>query len=230
MVQVRPPQFQSAERGPAVDIRVAAFSVIGKELRVAETLADGEWRLPRAFPAVAGSLDTHARALLEDDLGIPARYLEQLYTLSVETARGWTVVVSYLALVDNMGTRQSNATVRWTTIGSASTDETDAMVLQYAITRLRAKVGYTTVALKLIPEPFTLRDVQVVYEAILGHPLDKRNFRRRLTAANVLQPSGGQRREGSHRPALLYTARNRDDQEAYLTPTWSDARPAGESG
>lgn len=211
----------NAHRAPAVDVRVAVFSVNDGALQIAEMHAGDEWSLPRTVPAVAGSLDAHARRLITEELAIPIRYLEQLYTLSVETGRGWTVVVSYLALVDRPPVQVR--AIRWTDVDKVDLDETDRMVLDYAVTRLRAKVGYTTIAFRLIPAPFTLSDVQSTYEAILDRPLDKRNFRRRLSAAAVLVSTGEKRRDGSHRPAVLYTARIGDDQEAYLTPSWSQS-------
>jgi 8-oxo-dGTP diphosphatase len=86
-----------------------------------------------------------------------------------------------------------------------------AEILQYALTRLRYKLEYTAVGFELLPEVFTLSELQSAYEIVLGEELDKRNFRRKILAAGVIQPSGGYR-TGEGRPARLY--RYRDDAVA----------------
>jgi hypothetical protein len=71
------------------------------------------------------------------------------------------------------------------------------------LTRLRAKTAYAPVAFQLLPDAFTLSDLQAVYEAILGEPLDARNFRRDVLAAGVVAPPERSRTEGRGRPARL---------------------------
>ena len=83
-------------------------------------------------------------------------------------------------------------------------------VVEYAIRRLRAKLDYTNVAYSLLPRTFTLSELQQVYEAILDHPLDKRNFRRRMLSLGIIKAAGGTRMEGAHRPAQLYTFTKRE--------------------
>src|SRR5256885_582813 len=57
---------------------------------------------------------------------------------------------------------------------------------------------------ELLPAAFTLSELQALAEAILGRGLDRRNFRRKVLEAGVVEPTGGSRREGAHRPAALY--------------------------
>jgi hypothetical protein len=61
----------------------------------------------------------------------------------------------------------------------------------------------------------------MVFEVVLGHEVDKRNFRRRIHAAGVLEATGDTRREGRHRPARLYRFRASHDAGAYLVPGWT---------
>jgi 8-oxo-dGTP diphosphatase len=76
-------------------------------------------------------------------------------------------------------------------------------ILNYALERLRNKLEYTTVGFQLLPEKFTLTELQAVYEAILGKKLDKRNFRRKMSVLKILKPLTEYRR-GGQRPAQLY--------------------------
>jgi 8-oxo-dGTP diphosphatase len=87
--------------------------------------------------------------------------------------------------------------------------------------RIRAKLGYTNIALHLLAPSFTLTNLQGVYEQVLGRSLDKRNFRRRMIASGMLARTGVFQREGSHRPAELYRFASDPDQSTYLTPPWA---------
>ena len=55
-----------------------------------------------------------------------------------------------------------------------------------------------------MPERFTLSELQQVYELILGEPLDKRNFRKRILSLGLVRETGKERKAGAHRPAKLY--------------------------
>ncbi|MER3486816.1 MAG: NUDIX hydrolase, partial [Chloroflexota bacterium] len=89
--------------------------------------------------------------------------------------------------------------------------ETDRKVIDYALMRLRAKIGYTNIAFHLLKDTFTLTELQKAYETILGRRLDKRNFRRRVIASGILEATPNKRRDGSHRPAALYRFRAEHD-------------------
>lgn len=79
-----------------------------------------------------------------------------------------------------------------------------SVILEYALTRLRYKLEYTTVGFQLLPDEFTLSELQYAYELILGEELDKRNFRRKILSAEVLEDTGRKKREGEGRPAQLF--------------------------
>jgi 8-oxo-dGTP diphosphatase len=76
-----------------------------------------------------------------------------------------------------------------------------ARILNYALERLRNKLEYTTVGFQLLPEKFTLTELQEVYETILGKQLDKRNFRRKLSLLKILKPLPEYRRGGNDQPS-----------------------------
>jgi 8-oxo-dGTP diphosphatase len=82
-------------------------------------------------------------------------------------------------------------------------------ILDMAHERLRAKLDYSTIAFQFMPKSFTLSELQHVYEVILREPVDKRNFRKRILALDLIEETGKQKRDGAHRPAALYRVRNR---------------------
>jgi 8-oxo-dGTP diphosphatase len=84
------------------------------------------------------------------------------------------------------------------------------VIVATALARLRGKLESTTLAFELLPEEFTLTEAQRVYEAILGRPIDKVTFRRRLTQLELVEETPRMRR-GAHRPARLYRAAPRDN-------------------
>jgi 8-oxo-dGTP diphosphatase len=225
-VTQRPPKSDGAqpppECEPKVDLRVVLLTVAGSALYIAVAERDGHPALPRGVPVVGESLDETARQLTRSAAGLDAQYLEQLYTVSVVDQRQHAIVVSYLALIGSGSTPPSARGMVWTaTSASGGLSDVDRMVADYALVRLRAKLGYTNIAFYLMPATFTLTELQTTYEAVLGQQLDKRNFRRRITASGILEATEEKRREGSHRPAAVYRFSPEHDHATYLTPTWT---------
>jgi 8-oxo-dGTP diphosphatase len=211
------------DRPLAIDIRVVLFTVADGSLLIALQEATGAWQLPRGLPAPGEPLDVAARRIISETTALHEQYLEQLYTLSIGERPSWTVIVSYIALICSAQRPTATSGGEWHDIAAlpALTDA-DRMVIDYALVRLRAKLGYTNVAFHLLPETFTLTELQNAYETILGRRLDKRNFRRRVIASGILEATQAKRRDGSHRPAALYRFRAEHDPADYLTPRWAE--------
>ena len=134
--------------------------------------------------------------------------LEQLYTFDRLGNGRAGITATYFALVNHDDTRlreDLDWQPSWHPVRAlprlAFENE---RVVRYAEERLRNKLEYTNVAYSLLPEEFTLTEMQGVYEAILGRTIDKRNFRRRVVGLGLVQATGGFRKEGAHRPARLY--------------------------
>jgi 8-oxo-dGTP diphosphatase len=208
---------------PRVDVRVVLFTICNGRLLIALQERGSCRALPRRVLTFDESLDMAGSRVLADDIGIAEQYQEQLYSISHHSEGDWTVTVTYLALALKDTANRAADSVVWF---SASTPPTlsavDRMIVDYALLRLQAKLGYTTIAFHLLPPIFTLSEVQTVYEAVLDREVDKRNFRRRIHAAGLLEGTGELRREGSHRPARLYRLRTAHDAESYLTPAWAN--------
>ena len=209
-----------------VDIRIVLFTVFDGHFRLAIVERGGEDHLPRDWPTAGEPLDAGAARIIQQQLGIQERYLEQLYTLNTGNSGKWTVVVAYMALVALENHADLSIGVTWRDVNDPEIDRaTDRRVIEYALVRLRAKLSYTTIAFHLLPARFTLGELQHVYEAILDRRLDKRNFRRRMIASGALVQTAGKRRDGSHRPAVLYEFLPPHDSEQFLTPAWVDGPP-----
>ncbi len=168
------------------------------------------WTLPGAEVPAATTLEGAALAALADQSGIRGAALEQLYTFDREA--GEAVSVAYLCLVPaerhRLAPGPGVVQVRWFPMDDPpALAEGDAQVLEYGRSRLRAKAAYAPIALQLLPDTFTLGELQIAYEAVLGHALDTRNFRRDLLAAGVVEPVGRSRADGPGRPAELYRSR-----------------------
>jgi 8-oxo-dGTP diphosphatase len=209
---------------PRVDVRMVLFSVSEGTLWVALEAEEGEFGLPLGTPRRDEALDAAAARILADKMGVEERYLEQLYTVSQGNTQSWTVTIAYLGLALGGVEGPPPSTATWfAATGLPQMNSFDRRIVEYALLRLRAKLGYTTIAFHLLPRSFSLSELQQVYESVLDRPLDKRNFRRRIQAVSFLEPTGTTRRDGSHRPARLYQFRAAHDAETYLTPAWEES-------
>lgn len=190
-----------------VRVEVAVFTVRQGRLQVLLGRGPGgTWSLPSSGAGMEASLDGSAANAMDDAAGLRGITAEQLYTFD----RGEEeVAVAYLALIDagrhplSPGTQV--AEVQWFAHDDlpALTDGQDAVVA-YGLSRLRAKTSYAPVAVNLLPNLFSLGEMQEVYEVLLGRTLDARNFRRDVLHAGVVEESGERRAEGRGRPARLY--------------------------
>lgn len=175
-----------------------------------ESLA-GLWALPGGLIQDAETLDAAAVRILEEETGLTDVYLEQLYTFGRPDRDpfGRVISVAYFALIPagkgELRTSSKYAGVRWwkfSRLPKLAYDHNE--IAAYAKKRLAWKLEYTNVAWSLLPPKFTLSELQAVYESVLGHALDKRNFRKKILALNLIQPVGETVLRGAHRPAMLY--------------------------
>lgn len=209
-----------------VPLRLGAGDV---EVAVLENPSGGA-ELIKDIPHPDESLDVAARRIVRERLGDEGNYLEQLYTFNRLGQAEGDVVVGHISLFRRQCGQRERDDVTWRSIrGVGFQDDFDHLVVDYAQIRLRAKLGYTNIAFHLMPEAFTLTELQQAYERVLDHSVDKRNFRRRMTAAGVLDHINRTRRDGSHRPAALYRFVAQDDHAAYLTPSWAAQRGTTET-
>ncbi|MFC0674905.1 NUDIX hydrolase [Brachybacterium hainanense] len=171
----------------------------------------GTWALPGGPLASDEGLAASAARNLRETTNLTPGYLEQLYAFGsldrAPTAAERTVSVVYWALVRAAEAEAGRETlnVRWFVADELPPLAFDhALIVEYALWRLRNKVEYSRIAAAFLGETFTLAELRGVHEAVLQRPLDPANFRRQVEASGRLVPTGEYRTGGRHRPAQLY--------------------------
>jgi 8-oxo-dGTP diphosphatase len=172
---------------------------------------EGKWALPGGFVGVGETLEAAARRELEEETGLKLAYLEQLYTFGAleRDPRERVVTVAYFALVKLFDHKVQAATdaadAAW-----FATDDLPPLafdhqdILRVARERLRSKVRYEPLGFELLPRKFTLTQLQRLYEVVLERELDKRNFRKKVLALDILEELDEVERDVAHRAARLY--------------------------
>ena len=208
---------------PRVAVDVSIFTLRDDALKVllvkrGNSPYAGMWAIPGGAVGLEEPLEAAAGRKLEEATGLTDVFLEQLFTFGQpgRDPRQRVITVAYYAVVPAAyvvpGTSDDADLVRWWPIDGLPPLAFDhAEILSYALTRLRYKLEYTAVGFELLPQSFTLSELQAAYEIVLGEELDKRNFRRKILSADVIEATGGYRM-GEGRPAQLF--RYREDAVA----------------
>ena len=205
----------------------AIWTLLGRR---ADHPAKGLWALPGGFVEIDESLNDAAARVLREKADLDGVFMEQLFTFGApdRDPRTRVISVAYYALVDPatlLGAvarvddgRLCVATidVPWTgeaggPVSAANERGTNlelafdhADILGAAMKRIRGKLDYTPIGFELLPRAFSLRDLRLVHEAILGRPLNKDSFRRRVLDQGLVVATGERADGVGHRPPELY--------------------------
>jgi 8-oxo-dGTP diphosphatase len=180
----------------------------------------GRWALPGGFVDIVRDADllACARRKLLEKTAVASPYLEQLGSWggARRDPRGWSATHVYFALIaappEPSAGADNAAQVGWFPVDALPGRRALAFdhgdILRAAIERLRNKVEYTSLPAFLLPEPFTLPQLQKMYEIVLGRAVDKSGFRTRMLAMDFLDEAGYQSGPAK-RPAMGYRLRVR---------------------
>lgn len=201
-----------------VSIDPVIFSLIDEKLHILLLNRDKEpfknsWMLPGGAvnKDIDNSLEDAVNRVLSNKTGVKINYSEQLVSIGGDIdPRGWTVSISYIALVSE---QKLTNNAKWVALDDLSNYyfgfKHHLDIIEKAIDRLSNKVNYSTLPIYLLGDNFTLPQLQKVYEIILGEKLDKSTFRKKIDETGLLKETGEMLREGAFRPAKLYSLNNK---------------------
>jgi ADP-ribose pyrophosphatase YjhB (NUDIX family) len=199
-----------------VDCVIFGFDLDARSLKVMLIERDvepfaGVWAIPGGFVRSQETLLEAAERELEEETGIRDVFLEQLYTFGDpgRDPRGWVVSVAYYALVSpekhDIHATTDARDARWFSVDSLPPLAFDhAEILESALARIRGKLGYAPIGFELLPQKFTIKQLQKLYEIVLGRQIDNRNFRKKIFAMDVLRELDEMQTGVAHRAARLY--------------------------
>ncbi len=208
---------------PAVTVDTVVFGLDDDSLKVLlikRRFAPfaGSWALPGGFIEENEPLECAARRELAEETGLSDIFIEQLYTFGDpgRDPRGHTISVCYYGLVNLSEHKIQGASdaseARWFSVNALPELAFDHdEIIRMALQRLKGKVRYQPIGFELLPQKFTLSQLQRLYEIILEKPLDKRNFRKKILGMDLLIDLNERQQDVAHRAARLY----RFDEEKY---------------
>jgi len=198
----------------AVSVDCVIFGYVDKQLKVLLIKSDlkefeGLWSLLGDLVKTDENLDDAAHRVLKNRTGLHDVYLEQVHTFG-DIGRhpsGRVITTAYYSLM-NIKSHKLQLTaneLHWHNIEMIDKMAFDhKQILDCALRKLQEKVLEQPVIFNLLPEKFSLRELQDLYEAILGIELDRRNFRKRITLKNWLVDLNEMEEDVPHRPGKLY--------------------------
>lgn len=206
---------------PSVAVDLLMFTISEDRLKIAlveraEYPCKGMLSLPGVFVGITETLDEAARRCAEEKTGLRDIYFEQLYTWGdiYRDPRMRIISVSYLTLTD---AEKLNVRAGERTLSAALYDVEELLssgrklafdhrrMIEYGRERIRSKAEYTRIAFELLPEEFTLPQLQRVYEILLGKALYKANFRKWI--APLIEETDRMETGAAHRPSRIYRQR-----------------------
>lgn len=172
----------------------------------------GKWSLLGDIIKPNECLDESAKRVLEFRTGLQDIYMEEVQTFSKPDRHplGRVITVAYYALIDieefELKEEKFDLEAKWFNIkevGELAFDHNE--ILETCKKRLQRRLREQPIGFSLLPDLFTLKQLQNLYEIVLETEFDKRNFRRKLRQLDILLEQGQTQKQVSHRPAKLYS-------------------------
>jgi ADP-ribose pyrophosphatase YjhB (NUDIX family) len=197
---------------PQVAVIIVVLSVHESKLKILlyereREPFEGILSLPAGLIFEKESLDHAAHRVLREKTGVNRVFLEQLYTFGEPdrdiTER--TIGVAYYVLLNFDELKIKEKYAGWydvNNLGVLAFDHNE--IVENALARTRAKMMYSNIVHGILPQEFTLTDLQKVYQVILGRKVDKRNFRKKILSLKILKDVKKLVTGKRQRPASLY--------------------------
>lgn len=196
------------------------FTIINEKLQVLLVSRPIEpfkdfWTLPGWFVLESETLEEAAYRKLEEKTSVKNIYLEQLYTFSdVKRDPRWRVIsTAYMAIVarENLLVKSWTWDIKFFPVNALPKLWFDHKnVIEYAIKRLKRKLEYTNLAQYILPEKFTLTQLQNVYKIVMNQEFDVRNFRKKINKLWILEETWEMEVWNKYRPAKLFKFSNKN--------------------
>jgi len=174
--------------------------------------SDNYWGLIGTHLPLEEDLDGYAKKILQTTTGLDDGYLKQVKTFgSLERVPHYRVLtVAYYSLINpdyqDLKLSPLAKSVKWFDIDDIPNVIFDVKeIIDAALKKLREEAQYHPVGFHLLPEKFTLTQLQSLYEVILGEKLDTRNFRKKIQNMKLLIDTQEKQKNVAHRAAKLYT-------------------------
>lgn len=201
-----------------------------------------KWMLPGGFVLIDEDVDCAANRALKVRLGVEDVYLRQFHTFSncgrvqksenIKMLEVWGLTpeeehwylkrfisIGYYALVEyqkvNVTVDEIEEEVGWFNIYELPPLYADhKKIIEKAIATIRKQIGIVPIGYELLPEKFTMPELRLIYEALLGHELDRRNFQRKMLSIGLINRLREKRKIGAHKAPYLYSYNKEKLEEA----------------
>lgn len=201
-------------RFAALAVDVLVFGIINNELHILVGLVNRPPHYVGVYGFLGGMItatetaDDACARIVKEKGNLEQVYFEQLYTFSdvQRDKRNRVVSVAYIGFVrPDVAKSYTNTQANFVPLSKLKRLAYDhSEMLQVALKRLQGKLSYTTIARYLLPNNFTLSELQEVYEIVLDKKFDKRNFRKKILGLDILTDTHKLKKGTQNRPAVLY--------------------------
>ena len=209
---------------PAVTTDCVIFGFDGSELQVLLIERGiepfkGKWAFPGGFLNMDETAGEGALRELKEETGLENAYIEQFNTYSDpgRDPRERVITIAHYALVRIHEVKGGDdaAKAQWFPIDEVPQLAFDHdKILRDAMRKLRERIHFEPIGFELLPEKFTMRDLQILYESILGVKFDRRNFAKKMMHYELLNQLDETVRPTAKRDALLYSF-NKENYELF---------------
>lgn len=224
----------------SVDCVILSFHEGEIKVLLNKLLKSNSWMLPGGFVRVDESVDDAAYRVLSIRTGLDDVFLKQFHlfgecnridfsdnkkfieelNMDADVAKWYLrrfVTMGYYALVEygkiNLNIYKGVEELEWFSLNKLPNLYSDHQnIIESAVTSIRIQLGYVPVGYQLLPEKFTMPELRMVYESIMGKELDRRNFQRKMLSVGLIKKLEEKRRTGAHKAPYLYSF-NKDKYE-----------------